>query len=102
MFLLQIRVESQLRCYNVISSVWEEVKNHPPPNNSTKLPFSHVQAHFLLNIDKTWIISNNGNIKLFGVKGKTTTSKIMNDYKISIKIERVGNKRGSNGPMILL
>ena len=51
MFLLQIRVESQLRCYNVISSVWEEVKNQPPPIILLNYPF-HMCKHIFC-----WILT---------------------------------------------
>ena len=99
----QIRTETQLRWHLILDTVWNEVKRfNVLPTGSTKTQFENVWEYFWLNLDKTCIVADDGNVCVLSEKTREVTAKRMSDSKFSITILRVGSAAGCDGPIIFL
>ena len=99
----QIRVASQLRWHCMIDAIWSAVKQYNQlPADDVRRPFEDVMEYFWLNLDKTCIRCEDGELRVLGAKDRKVTSVRNSDSKFSITILRVGSTAGVDGPIIFL
>ena len=65
----QMTTAGQMRWHLLIESVWQEQKQLNLPATE----YAELQAHFMLNVDETCVMANEGTIRIIGDKDKKKT-----------------------------
>jgi hypothetical protein len=71
----QITIDQQLRWHNVGASAWEEQYALNQPSEECQ----KLRAHFTINLDKTSVLANDGNIRVIESTERKKHEKNMND-----------------------
>ena len=83
----QVTIAGQLRWHGLIEDVWKEQLSL----NSHIVNFADLHPHFMLNLDETCIMANEGSVRIVGDMDIKKHEKIMDDTRLSITIVRVGS-----------
>jgi hypothetical protein len=94
----QITIAQQLRWHGLIESVWQDQARLNLPSED----FDTKKAYFMLNLDETCVMANDGAVHIIGDAKKKRHDKIMDDNRGSITIVRIGSAAGCEGPQIFL
>jgi hypothetical protein len=70
--------------------------------NQPSEKFKNLHAHFTINLDKTSVLANDGNIRVIGAADRKKHEKNVDDSRTSITIVRIGSASGTSGPWIFL
>ena len=92
-----MNTEQQLRWHLIVDHLFSELLRLNPDEE-----YKPLSAHFVLNLDETCIMSNEGNLRVIGSSLKKKHEKRVDDLKKSVTVIRIGSAGGSTGPWIFL
>ena len=102
-----ITISQQLRWHTLVSSLYQEIvqlNTHESGCDAEDVPpswqqsFILIMQHFVLNADEACFMASDGNVKVYGDKGKKKHEKNLDDSRVSITAYRTGTAGGTNGP----
>ena len=94
----QICVSQQYTWHMMIEAEWGDLRRTNSPRDIF-IPYAH---YFQLNMDETWFLCNEGELRIIGDNNKTCHEKKCSDSRFTITVLRVGIAASVNGPVIFL